>query len=102
MHEWSRLSAHELIEPKSARTSQTCCGSAATVQLRSMSATASPYAAKSALRGDVELPWLFFRRRRYYVEFPGPDACERYCLRWASQTTLRRANDGLSDCGGRH
>jgi hypothetical protein len=33
---------------------------------------------------------------------PGLEGWEGYCLRWASQTTLRRANDGLSDCGGRH
>jgi hypothetical protein len=39
------LSAHELIEPKSARTSQTSLGSAAIVRLRAMSATASSYPA---------------------------------------------------------
>ena len=40
------LSAQELIEPKSASTSQTACGSAAMVRLRSMAATASRYAAE--------------------------------------------------------
>src|ERR1700753_3285299 len=44
MQEGSMLSAHELIEPKSASTSQTACGSAAMVWLRSMAATASRYA----------------------------------------------------------
>ena len=39
------LSAHALIEPKSASTSQTACGPATMVLLRSMSATASRYAA---------------------------------------------------------
>jgi hypothetical protein len=33
---------------------------------------------------------------------PGLEGWEGYCLRWASQTTLRGENDGLSDCGGRH
>ena len=43
------LSAHELIEPKSARTSQTSLGSAATVRLRAISATGSPYAARRVI-----------------------------------------------------
>src|SRR5271156_6346974 len=57
MHEWSMLSAHELIEPKSASTSQTACGSAAILRLRSMSATASPYAAKKADRAGPDQIW---------------------------------------------
>src|ERR1700728_5011028 len=57
MHEWSTLSAHELIEPKSASTSQTACGSAAILRLRSMSATASQYAAKSPIERDRIQIW---------------------------------------------
>jgi hypothetical protein len=34
MHEWSALGAHELIEPKSARTSQISCARAAMVRVR--------------------------------------------------------------------
>src|ERR1700727_798013 len=57
MHEWSMLSAHELIEPKSASTSQTACGAAAILRLRSMSATASPYAAKKPIERDRMQIW---------------------------------------------
>src|ERR1700748_3149301 len=57
MQEWSMLSAHELIEPKSASTSQTACGSAAILRLRSMSATASPYAAKKPMEQDRIQIW---------------------------------------------
>src|SRR6516225_8753982 len=50
------LSAHELIEPKSARTSQTSFGSAAIVRLRAMSATASPYASGSFHYAKLQVP----------------------------------------------
>jgi hypothetical protein len=44
MHEWSTLPAHELIEPKSASTSQISCARAAMARVRWMSATRSRYA----------------------------------------------------------
>lgn len=53
------LGAHELIEPKSASTSQTVCGSAAMVRLRSMAATVTRYAKKHAL-----MQFCANRRRR--------------------------------------
>src|ERR1700691_5235703 len=57
MHEWSMLSAQELIEPKSASTSHTDCGSAEILRLRSMSATATPYAAKKPIERDGMQIW---------------------------------------------
>ena len=51
------LSAQLLIEPKSASTSQTDCGSAAILRLRSMSATASRYAAKTPIERDRMQIW---------------------------------------------
>src|ERR1700737_1241589 len=93
MHEWSMLSAHELIEPKSASTSQTDRGSAAMRRLRSMSATASPYAVKKADRAgpDANL-----------AETSGLDGQRRYGLWRTLPTTLRRAHDDLQHRGGRH
>jgi hypothetical protein len=55
MQEWSTLSAHELIEPKSARTSQISCGRAATVREHRMSDTCSSYARNSRPHGLFRL-----------------------------------------------
>src|ERR1700733_8607212 len=63
MHEWSMFSAHELIEPKSASTSQTACGSAVILRLRSMSPTASPYAAYKLIERDLLQSDRNFRSR---------------------------------------
>src|ERR1700722_13942337 len=57
MHEWSVLSAHELIEPEWASTSQAGSGTAAIVRMRSMSAPASPSAAKKAVEEDRMQIW---------------------------------------------
>src|ERR1700729_3639502 len=99
MHEWSMLSAHELIEPKSASTSQTDCGSAAILRLRSMSATASPYAAKTPIKQD---------RMQIWPKLPASMASGARVRRGPERTstnlptTLRRAHDDLQHCGGRH
>ena len=73
------LSAQELIEPKSASTSQTACRSAAMVRLRSMSATASPYAAGTDS----------------FLETAGLDGPQRYRLQGTLPMMLRRIHDDL-------
>src|ERR1700683_2182635 len=85
MHEWSMLSAHELIEPKSASASQTDCGSAAILRLRSMSATASPYAAKTPIeqaRMQIwpKLPASMASGARVLQDLKEPgQTCQRRC-----------------------